>query len=87
MQYNKLHNAVRKHIEQEQDNVILWDVLQDESQDPTLLSLRAYGTREHADIVMITCGVSGVWQTLPCTRIVLPLLKDVIALKRQFNSN
>ena len=47
---NEYRNAIRDHINRfiEQgklNQLIVWDVQQDEAQDPTLLSLRVYGSR------------------------------------------
>ncbi|MCG2572041.1 hypothetical protein LVY74_00510 [Acinetobacter sp. ME22] len=84
---NDYRNAIREHIERLKNignlsNMIIWDVQVDEASDPTLLSNRAYNNRQHVDVVLVACGVSGVWEKLPEQRIVLPLLKDVLALRK-----
>ncbi|WP_111896147.1 hypothetical protein [Acinetobacter sp. MB5] len=84
---NDYRNAIREHIERLKNvgnlsNMIIWDVQVDEASDPTLLSNRAYNTHQHVDVVLVACGVSGVWEKLPEQRIVLPLLKDVLALRK-----
>lgn len=84
---NDYRNAIRDHIERLRNignlrNMIIWDVQVDEATDPTLLSNRAYNTRQHVDVVLVACGVSGIWEKLPEERIVLPLLRDVLALRK-----
>lgn len=84
---NDYRNALREHIEHLKANgrlrsLIVWDVQIDEARDPTLLSLRAYGSRAYADVVMVACGVSGIWENLPLKRIALPLLADIAELQR-----
>lgn len=84
---NDYRNAIRDHIERLRNignlrNMIIWDVQVDEATDPTLLSNRAYNTRQHVDVVLVACGVSWIWEKLPEERIVLPLLRDVLALRK-----
>lgn len=84
---NDYRNAIRDRIEHykstgEVRRLIVWDVQMDEARDPTLLSLRAYGSRAYADVVMVACGVSGIWENLPLKRIALPLPADIAELQR-----
>lgn len=86
---NAYRNAIRTHIERlksvgNASRLIVWDVREDEASDPTLLSLRAYGTRQHSDVVLVACGVSGIWEELPQRRIAMPILQDVLALRREY---
>ena len=74
---NEYRNAIRDLIERlkrqgDIRNVNLWQVQDDEVHDPTLLSLRAFGSRGYADEVLIACGVSGIWEALPKQKILLP---------------
>ncbi|GAA5003355.1 hypothetical protein GCM10023206_07000 [Acinetobacter puyangensis] len=89
---NAYRNAIRTLLEQRRNQsdvrrIIVWDVQPDEAKDPTLLSLRAYGTRMHVDVVLVACGVSGIWELLPVQRIILPLISDVIALRKTYMSD
>lgn len=86
---NDYRNAIRDHINQMKKSgsigrLIVWDVQTDEVTDPTLLSLRAYGSRDHADAVMVAAGSSGIWEKLEQTRIALPTLVDLIQLARDY---
>jgi hypothetical protein len=87
MNPNAYRNAIRDQIEflrreSRANQYIFWQVMDDESNDPTLLSLRAYGTREHADVVMVACGVSGIWESLPTIEIILPPLLQIRQLRQ-----
>lgn len=87
MSQNAYRNAIRELIELlkkrgTSQQMIVWQIRADEAVDPTLISLRAYGTREHADVVMVAAGVSGIWERLPETEIVLPLLIQIRQLRR-----
>lgn len=87
MKYNKLQNAVRQYIENAMDtqNIIAHRVLEDEQFDPTLISFRVYGSREHADIVRFAYGVDWIWQAFPVNKVILlPRLETVMRLKRQY---
>lgn len=86
---NEYRNAVRDHIarmiEQGKLNqLIVWDIQSDEAQDPSLLSLRLYGSRQHTDVVQVACGTSGIWEKLPMKRIAVPRIADVLKLRREF---
>lgn len=81
---NDYLNDIRKHIQQviqlgNINNFLIYDLKYDEKNDPSLVSLRAYGTRKHEDVVMVACGMNGVWESLPAPRrIVLPLISNVL---------
>ena len=86
---NEYRNAVRDHINRfiEQgklNQLIVWDVQQDEAQDPTLLSLRVYGSRTYTEVIQVACGTSGIWEKLPINRIAVPLIADVLRFRREF---
>lgn len=88
---NAYRNAIRTHIEQminigSRQNLIIYRILNDEETDPTLVSLRVYGTPKHADVVMVCAGVSGIWESLPVgQKIGLPTAINVANLRREWN--
>jgi hypothetical protein len=61
---------------------ILYQVMPDEVADPTLISWRAYGTRNHADVVMISAGQSSIDDPVPVGELLLPVGPVVAQLKR-----
>lgn len=80
---NEYLNDIRKHIDQviqtgNLNNFIIYDVKPDEQYDPSLISQRIYGNRKHEDVIMVACGVNGVWEPLPIRRIVLPLIANIV---------
>ncbi|MEY2864683.1 MAG: hypothetical protein RLY58_2390 [Pseudomonadota bacterium] len=84
---NAYRNAIRDQIEflrrqKQSKQFLLWQIGADEAEDATLVSLRAYGTREHADVVMVACGVSGIWEVLPEVEVVLPTLLQIRQLRQ-----
>ncbi|MFC6628599.1 hypothetical protein [Acinetobacter beijerinckii] len=86
---NEYRNAIRDLINKNMqlgklNSLIVWDVKSDEAQDPTLLSLRIYGSRTHTDVIQVACGVSGIWEKLPEKRIAVPLISDVMRLRREY---
>lgn len=86
---NAYRNAIRDLIELikargTSNQMIAWQVGEDEINDPTLVSLRAYGSRNHADVVMVACGTSGIWEQLPAVIIVMPQLAQVLQLRRKY---
>lgn len=79
---NDYLNDIRKHLQQVRqigniNNFIIYDVKNDERYDPSLISQRLYGTRKHEDVVMVACGLNGVWEPLPMRRIILPLIGNI----------
>lgn len=89
MSQNAYRLAILKLIAQlkdkgQSDQYVLYQVMPDEVHDPTLLSQRAYGTRSHADVVMIAAGVNSIDDPLPETDLVLPLGSAVVVLKRMY---
>lgn len=86
---NEYRNAIRDHINRlikqgKLNQLIVWDIQQDEAQDPTLLSLRIYGSRAYTDVIQVACGTSGIWEKLPVKRIAVPLIADVLKFRREY---
>ena len=86
---NEYRNALRDHIntliqQGKLNNLIVWDVRSDEAQDPTLLSLRIYGSRKHTDVIQVACGVSGIYEKLPEKRIAVPKITDIMRLRTEY---
>ena len=86
---NEYRNAICDHINRfiEQgklNQLIVWDIQQDEAQDPTLLSLRIYGSRAYTDVIQVACGTSGIWEKLPVKRIAVPLIEDVLKFRCEY---
>ncbi|RZG66840.1 hypothetical protein EXE25_09140 [Acinetobacter bouvetii] len=86
---NEYRNAIRDHINRlikqgKLNQLIVWDIQHDEAQDPTLLSLRMYGSRAYTDVIQVACGTSGIWEKLPVKRIAVPLIADVLKFRREY---
>ena len=82
---NAIRDLINKNIQQGTlNNLIVWDVRSDEAQDPTLLSLRIYGSRKHTDVIQVACGVSGIYEKLPEKRIAVPKIADVMRLRTEY---
>lgn len=82
---NAIRDLINKNIQQGKLNsLIVWDVRSDEAQDPTLLSLRIYGSRQHTDVIQVACGVSGIWEKLPEKRIAVPKIADIMRLRTEY---
>lgn len=86
---NDYRNAIREHIRKklaagDLANLIVWDVQTDEANDPTLLSSRAYSSRNYADAVIVAAGASGIWEPLGLNRIALPTLINLIQLEQEY---
>ena len=82
---NAIRDLINKNIQQGTlNNLIVWDVRSDEAQDPTLLSLRIYGSRKHTDVIQVACGVSGIYEKLPEKRIAVPIIADVMRLRTEY---
>ena len=89
MSQNAYRNAIRDLIELlksrgTSNQMLAWQIGEDEVNDPTLVSLRAYGSRIHTDVVMVACGTSGIWEPLPTVVIVMPQLAQVMQLRRTY---
>ena len=82
---NAIRDLINKNIQQGTlNNLIVWDVKSDEAQDPTLLSLRIYGSRKHTDVIQVACGVSGIYEKLPEKRIAVPKIADIMRLRTEY---
>ena len=82
---NAIRDLINNNIQQGTlNNLIVWDVRSDEAQDPTLLSLRIYGSRKHTDVIQVACGVSGIWEKLPEKRIAVPKIADIMRLRTKY---
>ena len=82
---NAIRDLINKNIQQGTlNNLIVWDVRSDEAQDPTLLSLRIYGSRKHTDVIQVACGVSGIYEKLPEKRIAVPKITDIMRLRTEY---
>lgn len=89
MNHNAYRNAIRDLIELlkargTSNQMIAWQIGEDEINDPTLVSLRAYGSRDHAAVVMVACGTSGIWESLPRAVVIMPQLAQVLQLRRKY---
>lgn len=87
---NAYRNAIRDTIEllkarATSSQMIVWQIGADEQFDPTLVSLRVYGSRDYADVVMVACGTNGIWERLPMIEVVMPKLAQVLHLRRQYD--
>lgn len=54
-----------------------WVVMPDEVYDATLISYRAYGSREFANVVMIAAGTNSIAEPLPAEEIILPTAMQI----------
>lgn len=86
---NEYRNEVRRHLDQmlqvgNLKNLIVWDIRSDEADDATLLSYRAYGSRDYVQEVLIASGVNSIWERLPEKRIALPTMVNILALKKRY---
>ena len=84
-------NAVRTHVDllvrrSRTDKLIVWDIGTDEVHDPSLVAYRAYGNRDHADVVMLCAGTNRIGEPLPRRTIFLPLSANLAQLKREHMS-
>lgn len=87
---NEYHNAVRRFINTNTAKanfgarVFQYQIGEDEVHDPSLVSLRAYGTRSHSDIVVLACGNSFSFEPLPLNIIILPDLPVLVSLQKRY---
>lgn len=89
MSQNAYRNAIRDLIELikargTSSQMLAWQIGEDEVNDPTLVSIRAYGSRIHTDVVMVACGTSGIWEQLPAVIVIMPQLAQVLQLRRKY---
>lgn len=87
---NSYRNAIRKHVDQmiklgNKNNLVIYRIRNDEEFDPTFVSLRAYSTPIYADVVMVCCGVSAIWESLPVgDKVGLPTANNIAILRREW---
>lgn len=87
---NEFYNALRRHIDVNTKRtgyggtLIAYQIGEDEVNDASLVSLRAYKTRNHSDIVRLACGVSYAHEPLPTKIVFLPSLNAIVQLQRKF---
>lgn len=90
---NEFYNAIRRHIEMNASktgyggSLIRYEIGEDEIYDASLVSLRAYQTRFHADVVRLACGVSFAHEPLPMGLVLLPSLNAIVQLQKKFEVN
>lgn len=86
---NEFYNALRRYIEANKSKTMyggrlfIYQIGSDEIWDASLASLRAYKSREYADIIRLAAGVSYSHEPLPEKAIVLPELSIVLELKKR----
>ena len=83
---NGYYNAVRKHLEQmlnvgNKNNIIIYQIMDDEKNDPSLISLRVYGTRKYVNEIMSCLNINGIWEEIPRNKVGFPLLQSIVALR------
>lgn len=54
-----------------------WNVMPDEVYDATLVSFRAYGSREYSNVVMVAAGTNSIADPLPNDILILPTLMQI----------
>lgn len=93
MSLNEYHNDIRRLINKNKKRhgygavLFVYQVGRDEIYDASLVSQRAYKSRNHGDIVRIASGVSFAHESLPIQRIFLPNLAQIIALQKKHGVN
>lgn len=87
---NEFYNALRRHIEVNAPrtgfggSLSPYQIGEDEIYDASLVSLRMYGTRVHADVVRLACGVSFAHEPLPQKIVLLPNLNAIVVLQKKY---
>lgn len=87
---NEFYNAIRRHIEVSTNkasyggSLIIYQIGEDEVNDPSLVSLRVYQTRRHGDVVRLACGVSFSHEPLPLKQVLLPSLNAIVQLSKKY---
>lgn len=87
---NEFLNALRRHIEVNTPRtgyggtLMQYQIGEDEIYDASLVSLRAYGTRMHTDVIRLSCGTSFAHEPLPEKIVLLPSLNAVITLQKKY---
>lgn len=86
---NEYHNAIRRLLDlfKKRGNtsqLLLYCIGEDEVFDPTLASLRAYGTRQFSDIILLACGLSYVHEPLPVGNVYLPTFQQIQYMRKKY---
>lgn len=87
---NEFYVALRRHIEINTNktgmggSLIVYEVGEDEVSDASLVSLRAYKTRNHADVVRLACNLSFAHEPLPMGYVLLPSLNAIVQLQKKY---
>ena len=93
MPINEYLNEIRRVIELNQkktnfgQKLFQYEVGVDELLDHSLISQRAYKTREHSDVVRIAAGASYFHEQLEQKIILLPVLAEIIRLRQEYGVN
>lgn len=85
---NEYRIAIRKLLETsarrgQQYNLRHYQVQIDEVNDPSLVSLRLYGTRKYTDVVLVACGLSYAHELLPVQAFYFPTMQDILQLQKK----
>ncbi|OTG87930.1 hypothetical protein B9T34_16300 [Acinetobacter sp. ANC 3813] len=87
---NEFYIAIRRHIEVNAKrtgyggSLTAYEIGEDEINDPSLVSQRLYGTRQHSDIVRLSCGTSFTHEPLPQKVFLFPSLNAIIQLQKRY---
>ncbi|EOQ73031.1 hypothetical protein [Acinetobacter lactucae] len=82
---NAIRDLIHRNLQQNNiQNLIVWEIKEDESQDPSLLSYKLYGSRTHIDAVLVACGANGIWEKLPLLKVAFPRLVDLLRLQKEY---
>lgn len=87
---NEFYNALRRHIEMNArktgfgGSLIPYSIGEDEVNDASLVSLRAYQSRLHSDVVRLACNVSFAHEPLPMGLVLLPSLNAIVKLQKKY---
>ncbi|KCY49398.1 hypothetical protein J715_1816 [Acinetobacter baumannii 1571545] len=82
---NAIRDLIHRNLQQNNiQNLIVWEIKEDESLDPSLLSLKLYGSRNHIDAVLVAFEAKGVWEKLPLQKVAFPRLVDLLRLQKEY---
>lgn len=82
-------NEVRAHVELyrkhgREDRLLIWDVTSDEVRDATSVAIRAYGSRDDVDVVILCAGTNAIGDRLPNRRMFMPAPADLAQIKARY---
>lgn len=86
---NEYRIAIRKLLETskrrgQQYNLRYYQIQTDELNDPSLVSLRLYGTRNYSDVVLVACGMSYAHELLPLRAFYFPTMQNLLQLQKKY---